>query len=41
MFEGSDISCRAYDDDTCICPKSRNRFRITTACWRVKNNAAI
>jgi len=28
MFEGSDISCRAYDDDTCICPKSRNRFRI-------------
>lgn len=30
----SQVTCINFDPDNC--PKSRNKNRITTACWRVK-----
>ena len=30
--DGHSVQCKV----DCNCPKSRNKWKITTACWRVK-----
>ena len=34
LCEGAELSCEGKVDG--ICPKSKNKEVITTACWRIK-----